>query len=74
MTSPVQKCFENFEKLKFDPLALKDVLLDYSNEPDKNFYNNIRAANTHYHFPSELLSLSDKLHINSDYVSKFILT
>ena len=37
MTSPVQESFENFETLKFNPFELKDVLLDDSNDPDKNF-------------------------------------
>ena len=41
MNSPVQESFENFENLKFDPLELKDVLLDDSNDSDKNFYDNI---------------------------------
>ena len=66
MNSPVQESFENFENLKFDPLELKDVLLDDSNDSDKNFYNNIQAVDTEYYLPSELLSLSEKLHINSE--------
>ena len=66
MTSLVQESFENFENLKFDPFELKDVLLDDSNDPDKNFYNNIQAVDTQYYLPSELLSLSEKLHINSE--------
>ena len=45
MTSPVQESFENFENLKFDPFKSEDVLLDDSNDPDKNFYNNIQAVN-----------------------------
>lgn len=69
MTSTVQEYFKNFEKLKIDPFESKEVLLDDSNKPDKNFYNNIWTADTLYYFPSEILSLSDKLHINSDYVS-----
>ena len=47
MTSPVQESFENFENLKFDPFKSEDVLLDDSNDPDKNFYNNIQAVNAH---------------------------
>ena len=66
MNSPVQESFENFENLKFDPFESKDVLLDDSNDPDKNFYNNIQAVDTQYYLPSELLSLSEKLHINSE--------
>ena len=46
MTSPVQESFGNFENLKFDPFESQDVLLDDSNDPDKNFYNNIQAADT----------------------------
>ena len=69
MTSTVQEYFKNFEKLKIDPFESKEVLLDDSNKPDENFYNNIWTADTLYYFPSEILSLSDKLHINSDYVS-----
>ena len=65
MTSPVQESFENFKNLKFDPFESKDVLLDDSNDLGKNFYNNIQAVDTQYYFPSELLSLSEKLHINS---------
>ena len=66
MTSPVQESFENFENLKFDPFESKDVLLDDSNDPDKNFYNNIQAVDTQYYLPSELLSLSEKIRINSE--------
>ena len=58
------KCDENFENLKFGPFESKDVLLDDSNDPDKDFYNNIQAADTQYYLPAELLSLSEKLHIN----------
>ena len=64
MTPLVQESFENFENLKFDPFEQKDVLLDDSNDPDKNFYNNIQTVDTQNYFPSELLSLSEKLHIN----------
>ena len=53
MTSPVQESFENFENLKFDPFESKDVLLENSNDPDKNFYNNIQAVYTQYYLPSE---------------------
>ena len=73
MTSPVQESFENFENLKFDPFKSKDVLLDDSNDPDKNFYNNIQAVDTQYYLPSELLSLSEKLHINSENFSRIHL-
>ena len=66
MTSPVQESFENFENLKFDPFESKDILLDDSNDPDKNFYNNIQAVDTQYYFPLELPSLSEELHINSE--------
>ena len=66
MTSPVQESCENFENLKLDPFESKDVLLDDSNDPDKNFYNNIQAVDTQYYLPSELLSLSEKLRINSE--------
>ena len=69
MTSPAQKCFEDFEKLKFSPFESKDVLLDDSNEPDKDFCNNFRAVDMHYYFQSEFLSLSDKLCINLENVS-----
>ena len=47
----VQESFENFENLKFDPLESKDVLLDDSNDPDKNFYNNIQAIDMQYYLP-----------------------
>ena len=73
MTSPVQESFENFENLKFDPFESKDVLLDDSNDPDKNFYNNIQAVDTQYYPPSELLSSSEKLHINSENFSIIFL-
>ena len=63
MTSHDQESFENFENFKIDPFESKDVLSDYSNDPDENVYNNIQAIDTHFHFPSELLSLSEKLHI-----------
>ena len=66
MTSSLQESFENFENLKFDSFESKDVLLDDSNDPDKNFYNNIQAVDTQYYLPSELLSLSEKLRINSE--------
>ena len=61
MTSSVQEFFENFENLKFDSFETKDVLLNDSNDPDKNFHNNIQDVGTQYYFPSELLSLSEKL-------------
>ena len=57
MTSPVQASFENFENLKFDPFESKDIFLDDSNDPDKNFYDNIQAVDMQYYLPSELLSL-----------------
>ena len=66
MTSTVQKSFESFENLKFDPSESKDVLLDDSKDPDKNFCNKIQAVDTQYCLRSELLSLSEKLHINSE--------
>ena len=66
MTSPLQESFENFQSLKFDPFDSKDVLLDDSNDPDKNFYNNIQVVDTQYFLPSELLSLSEKLPTNSE--------
>ena len=66
MTSPVKESFENFENLKFDAFELKEVLLGNSNNPNKNIYNNIKAIDTQYYFLSELLSLSEKLHINSE--------
>ena len=71
MTSLVQESFENFENLKFDPFELKDVLLDDSNNSDKNFYNNIQASDTQNYLPPELLSLSGKFRINSE---KFSMT
>ena len=58
--------FENFESLKFDAFESKDVLLDDSNDLNKNSYNNIKGIDTQYCFPSDLLSLSEKLHINSE--------
>ena len=48
-----------------ESLEPKDVLLDDSNDPDKNFYNNIQAVDTQYYFPWEFLSLSEKIHRNS---------
>ena len=66
MNSPVQESFENFENLKFDPFESKDVLLDDSNDPNKNFYNNIQAVDMQYYLPSALLLLSEKLRINSE--------
>ena len=71
MTSPVQEYFDNFENLKFDPFKSKDIFLDDSNDPGKNFYDNIQAVATQYYFPSELLFLSEKLHVNSE---NFVLT
>ena len=56
MTSTVEEPFENFENLKFEAFESKDVLLDDSNDPNKNVYNNIKATETQYYFPSELLS------------------
>ena len=46
MTSPVQESFENFQNLKFDPFESKEVLLDDSNDPDKNVYNNMQVVDT----------------------------
>ena len=62
MTSPVQESFENFENLQFDPSEPKDVLLDDSSDPSKNFYNNIRAVDAQYYFPSEIPSLPQQFH------------
>ena len=69
ITLPVQEYFDNFKYLKFDPFESKDVLLDDLNDSDKNVYKNIKAIDTQYYFPSELLSLSEKLHINSEHFS-----
>ena len=66
MIFPVQESFKNSENLKFDSFESKDVLLDDSNDPGKNFYNNIKAIDTQYYFTSELFSLSAKLQINSE--------
>ena len=52
-----------------DPFESKDVLLDDSNDPDKNFYNNIQAVKTQNYLPLELLSLSEKLCINLEKIS-----
>ena len=46
MTSSVQEFFENFENLKFDSFETKDVLLNDSNDTDKNFHNNIQDVGT----------------------------
>ena len=51
MTSPVQKSFGDFENFKFDPFDSKEVLLENSNDPDKKFYNNIKAVDMQYYFP-----------------------
>ena len=67
MTSPVQESFENFENVKFDDFESKDVILDDSKDPNKNFYNNIKAINTQYYFPSKLQINSENfsmIHIN----------
>ena len=64
MTSSVHETFENFENLKFDPFDSNDVLFDDSNDPNKNFHYNIKTIDTQYYFPSELLSSSEKFHIN----------
>ena len=37
---------------------------DDSNDPDKNFYENIQAVDMQHYFPSELLSLSENRHMN----------
>ena len=58
MTSPVQESFESFENLKFDPVESKDILLDDSNDPDKNFYNNIKAVISHQSFYTYLKSFA----------------
>ena len=62
MTSPVQESFENFENVKFDDFESKDVILDDSKDPNKNFYNNIKAINTQHYFPfkASILKASDK--------------
>ena len=64
MTSPVQESLENFENLKLDAFESKDVFLDDSNDPNKNFCNKIQAIDTQYYFPLELLSSSKKFHLN----------
>ena len=50
MTSRVQKFFENFENFKFNPFDSKDVLLENWNDPDKKFYDNIKAVDMQYYF------------------------
>ena len=55
MNSPVQEPFENFENVKFDAFEPKDFLLDDSDDPNKNFYNNIKTNGTQYYFPLELI-------------------
>lgn len=65
MTSPGKEYFEDIENFKFDPFELKNILFLDSNSSDKYFYNNIRVVDTQNYFPSVLLSLSEKLHINS---------
>ena len=37
MSSSVQKSFENFEDLKFEPFESKSVILHDSSDPDKNY-------------------------------------
>ena len=66
MTSPIQESFESFSNLKFDPFKSKNVFSEDSNDPDKIFYYNIHVVDMQYNFPSELLSLYEKLHINSE--------
>ena len=51
MTSPVQESLENFENLKLDAFESKDVFLDDSNDPNKNFCNKIKGIDTQYYFP-----------------------
>ena len=48
---------------------ITDLLLDDSNDPDKNFHNNIRAVDTQYYLSLKLLSLPEKLHQNSENIS-----
>ena len=61
MTSSGQKSLKNFKNAKFDPLELKVVLLDDSNDPAKNVYN-IQAVS----FPIRASIISKKFHINSE--------
>ena len=65
MTSPIQESFESFSNLKFDPFK-SNVFSEDSNDSDKIFYDNIHVVDMQYNFPSELLSLYEKLHINSE--------
>ena len=65
MTSPIQESFESFSNLKFDPFK-SNVFSEDSNDSDKIFYDNILVVDMQYNFPSELLSLYEKLHINSE--------
>ena len=66
MTFSVEEFFGNFQSLKFDLFKSKDVLLDDSNNPDKNFYNNTWVVDMQYYFSRELLFLSYIFHINSE--------
>ena len=63
-TSPGQESHENFENLKFNPFSIEEVLLDDSNDQDKNFCNSIRSVDTQCYFPLKVPFLFEKLHIN----------
>ena len=67
MNPLTQEPFKSFENLKFDPFDSNEILLNNSNDPDKNFYNEIQSLDTPYFFPEELSSDSKKLEIESNF-------
>ena len=61
MTSSGQKALKNFKNVKFNPLELKDVLPDDSNNPAKKFCNIVAVL-----FPIGVSIFSKKLHVNAE--------
>ena len=58
--------FWEFWKFEIRCFWIEGRFFRWFEHPNKNFYNNIKAIDTQHYFPSELLSLSEKLHRNSE--------
>ena len=43
----------NFEKLRFDPFVFDNVLLNNTNDPDKNMVNNLREIDSFFYAVEE---------------------
>ena len=50
----------NFEKLRFDPFGFDNVLLNNTNNPDENIFNNLSQINSVFYAVEEAATSSKK--------------